>query len=198
MGEEEKKEYELGDDAIFVFEGPNGREEARWRNLWVFDLSTKNEERLTDEELIINRFDISPDGKHIVYSTQKGLYLKPIGDLNAKPIAGSNEITENPVFSPDGKSIVYGSPNDQKLKKISIDGRAPFPLCELEDIRGMSWLEDDYIVFGTIDGRIIRVSSKGGDPETLFEFGAWAARPMHQGRFPLVVTGSESQWLALW
>jgi len=38
MSEEEQKEYDLGDDAIFVFEGPNGRENARWRNLWVFNL----------------------------------------------------------------------------------------------------------------------------------------------------------------
>jgi len=38
MSKEEQKEYDLGDDAIFVFEGPNGREEARWRNLWVFNL----------------------------------------------------------------------------------------------------------------------------------------------------------------
>ena len=33
--EEEQKEYDLGDDAIFVFEGPNGKEEARWRNLYL-------------------------------------------------------------------------------------------------------------------------------------------------------------------
>jgi len=41
MSEEEKKEYDLGDDAVFVFEGPNGREEAHWRNLWVFALSSR-------------------------------------------------------------------------------------------------------------------------------------------------------------
>jgi dipeptidyl aminopeptidase/acylaminoacyl peptidase len=27
MGKEEKREYDLGDDAIFIFEGPNGRED---------------------------------------------------------------------------------------------------------------------------------------------------------------------------
>jgi len=67
MGEEEKREYDLGDDAIFIFEGPNGREEKSWKNLWVFDLSTGDETKLTNEELIINEFDISPDGKHVVF-----------------------------------------------------------------------------------------------------------------------------------
>ena len=59
MDEEEKKEYDLGDDAVFVFEGPNGREESRWRNLWVYNLSSKKETKLTNEQLRINEFDIS-------------------------------------------------------------------------------------------------------------------------------------------
>jgi dipeptidyl aminopeptidase/acylaminoacyl peptidase len=71
MSKEEQEEYDLGDDAIFVFEGPNGREHARWRNLWVFDLSSKEEVRLTDEELIINSFDASPDGKRVVFAATK-------------------------------------------------------------------------------------------------------------------------------
>jgi serine/threonine protein kinase len=145
----------------------------------------------------LDPFHISPDGKYIVYSTQnKGLYLKPIDKFKAKPIPGSDKITESPVFSPDGKWIVYASINDQKLKKISIEGGAPSDLCEIGPIRGISWFEDNYIVFSTTDGRITKVSSKGGDPETLFEL--QSRIPYYPTVLPdenlLIYTNSTSSW----
>jgi dipeptidyl aminopeptidase/acylaminoacyl peptidase len=123
MGEEEKKEYDLGDDAIFVFEGPNGREEARWRNLWVFNLSSKNEERLTEEELLIDRFDISPDGKRVVFAAIKQetdnffflseLYLVDVKNPNPVRLTNNNAPEDNFLWSPDGKILVYHAPSDQ-------------------------------------------------------------------------------------
>jgi dipeptidyl aminopeptidase/acylaminoacyl peptidase len=123
MGEEEKKEYDLGDDAIFIFEGPNGREETRWRNLWVFDLLSKNEERLTDQELIIDRFDISPDSKRVVFTAKRfddenyfyisELYLVEIGNPNPIRLTTNNAPERDVFWAPDGKTFVYHAPSDQ-------------------------------------------------------------------------------------
>lgn len=121
--EEEQKEYDLGDDAIFVFEGPNGKEEARWRNLWIFNVLSKKEKRLTDEELIINNFDVSPDGKCVVFAATKQdtdnffflseLYLVDVSHPNPVRLTNNNAPEGNVLWAPDGKTFVYHAPTDK-------------------------------------------------------------------------------------
>ncbi len=123
MSEEEQKEYDLGDDAVFIFEGPNGREKARWQNLWVFNLSSKKETRLTDEELIINEFDVSPGGTRVVFAAAKQddenyfylseLYLVDVSNQKPVRLTNNNAPEENVLWAPDGKAFVYHSPSDQ-------------------------------------------------------------------------------------
>jgi dipeptidyl aminopeptidase/acylaminoacyl peptidase len=123
MSKEEQEEFDLGDDAIFVFEGPNGREHARWRNLWVFNISSKKEVRLTDEELIINSFDISPDGKRVVFAATKQetdnffyrseLYLVDVGNSKPVRLTNNNAPEGNISWAPDGKTFIYHSPSDK-------------------------------------------------------------------------------------
>jgi len=123
MSEEEQKEYDLGDDAVFVFEGANGREEARWQNLWVFNMSSKKERRLTDEELIINNFDVSPDGKRVVFTATKQdtdnffflseLYLVDVSSPNPARLTNNNAPEGNVLWAPDGKTFVYHAPTDK-------------------------------------------------------------------------------------
>ena len=123
LNEEEKKEYDLGDDAVFVFEGANGREEARWRNLWVFDISSSKEKRLTNEDLIINNFDVSPDSKRIVFAATKQdtdnffflseLYLVDLGNPNPVRLTNNNAPESNVLWAPDGKTFIYQAPTDK-------------------------------------------------------------------------------------
>jgi serine/threonine protein kinase len=112
---------------------------------------------------------ISPDGRQIVYGTPKGLYLRSIDELTAKPIAGTEGATGGPFFSPDGKWIGYVSAADRQLKKISINGGAPVTLCSVTTpyIFGVSWNADNTIVYGQVPGDIMRVSGNGGTPESL-------------------------------
>jgi len=123
MSEEEQKEYDLGDDAVFIFEGANGREEASWRNLWVFNISSKKEKRLTKEELIINEFDVSPDGKRVVFATTKQdtdnffflseLYLVDVSNPNPVRLTNNNAPEGNVLWATDGKTFVYHAPTDK-------------------------------------------------------------------------------------
>ena len=123
MNEEEQKEYDLGDDAVFIFEGANGREEARWRNLWVFDISPRKEKRLTNEDLIINNFDVSPDGKRVVFAATKQdtdnffflseLYLIDVSNPNPVRLTNNNAPERNILWAPDGKTFIYRAPTDK-------------------------------------------------------------------------------------
>jgi dipeptidyl aminopeptidase/acylaminoacyl peptidase len=63
--EEEQRRFDLGENYFFVDEGPNGRIQARWRNLWMFDCFSQRVIRLTNEELIIDELDVSPDGERV-------------------------------------------------------------------------------------------------------------------------------------
>jgi serine/threonine protein kinase/Tol biopolymer transport system component len=113
--------------------------------------------------------DISPDGIRMVYSTREGLYLRSLDELSAKLIPGSDERARTPFFSPDSKSIAYFSQDDQKLKKIAIEGGAPSVLCDIEDFRGGSWVEEDFILYSEGNKGIMKISSSGGAPVTLIE-----------------------------
>ena len=117
---------------------------------------------------------ISPDGTKIVYVANFQLYLRSIGDLEARPIQGSDIADHsgkisgvtNPAFSPDGQFIAFFSGADNTLKKIPVSGGAASTLCSAINAYGLSW-GDTGIVFGQGAGGIMRVSPNGGTPEKL-------------------------------
>ena len=112
---------------------------------------------------------VSPDGSQFVYGTTEGLYIRSMDALEARPIAGSDKKSTQPVFSPDGRWIAYFSPNDQKLKKISINGGAPVALCSTSSplIQGMGWDSESTIVYADLASGVMRISANGGTPESL-------------------------------
>jgi len=122
LSEERQKEHDKGADAYYVREGPHGREEGSWRNLWTFDLSSMNETRLTDEELVISEFDISPDGERVVFRAARQrlsnyfylseLYLVETLEKKVVRLTNNNAGENDVVWSPNGKSIAYHAPSD--------------------------------------------------------------------------------------
>ncbi len=117
---------------------------------------------------------ISHDGHFIVYSAisekegpqeKSQLYLRPIDQLEAKPIAG----TENglcPFLSPDDHWVGFWV--DFKLMKVPIDGGVPVTLGELPRL-GVSWGPDNTIAVAMLEG-LARISADGGRPEILTTF----------------------------
>jgi serine/threonine-protein kinase len=115
---------------------------------------------------------ISPNGRQFVYSTSEGLYLRSLGEMDTKLIAGTGkEKIEQPFFSPDSKWIGYWSPTDYQLKKIAISGGAPIPLCNTgRSFGGASWDSDNIIVYSDLQGGgVMRVPANGGTPEYLIK-----------------------------
>ena len=106
---------------------------------------------------------VSADGSQFVYSTTKGLYLRSMGEVNARLIPGTEENLAVPFFSPDGQSIGYVSIADGQLKRLAVSGGAPVTLTDALVVFGASWGLDDTIVYGQPDG-IWRVSANGGAP----------------------------------
>jgi len=98
-------------------------------------------------------------------------YLRPINELDAKLIPGTEGNPEQPFFSPDGKWIGYWSRTDKKLKKVAV-GSSPLALCDAEGFRGGSWSADNMILYGDPARGVMRVSANGGTPELLAKAGS--------------------------
>ena len=103
---------------------------------------------------------ISPDGTHVVYAANNSLWLRPVDQLQAVQVPGTED-AGGPFFSADGQWIGFWA-NDQ-LKKVSVSGGAPVTLTDTSRLFGTSWGPDDTIVYGQRDG-IWRVSANGGPP----------------------------------
>jgi len=111
---------------------------------------------------------LSADGTQLVYRTvhkgQAQLFLRHLGEFEAKPIPGTEGGT-GPYFSPDGRSL-YVSLN-LAGKKYALSGGAPVPLFE-GGVQGLSWAAEDAMVFAnSVRGGIFRASAAGGKPELL-------------------------------
>src|SRR5262245_60343334 len=93
---------------------------------------------------------LSPDGSRVAWSACSSsgcsLYLRPIDNLEAAPIAGTEDASA-PFFSPDGRWIGFFAGG--KLKKVAVEGGSPVPLADAPQIYGGAWLADGRIVFGS-------------------------------------------------
>jgi serine/threonine protein kinase/Tol biopolymer transport system component len=116
---------------------------------------------------------ISSDGRFIVYCAVKDsvsptprpqLFLRRLGEMEAKPIPGT-EGGISPVLSSDDKWIYFYA--DQNLRKIPVAGGVPQDLCEvISEPVGISCGSDGMIYFARFEGKgLFRVPTNGGTPE---------------------------------
>ena len=98
------------------------------------------------------------DGTNVVYVANGQLYLKSIGEMEAKPIPGTNQDPASPMFSPDGQWVAFYAVPERKLKKIPLAGGSSVTLAaELDIPFGASWSSDDQIFIGQGLKGIVRV-----------------------------------------
>jgi hypothetical protein len=113
---------------------------------------------------------IAPDGSSIVFVADNGLYRRPLDELAAVPIRGTEGVPSTPFFSPDGQSLGYWDVRAEELRRISVSGGTSVTLARATNVYGASWGVDDAILYGQEDG-IWRVPARGGTPERLIEIG---------------------------
>ena len=107
---------------------------------------------------------ISPDGSQVVYVANGSLWLRPVDQLQAVQIPGTEDVL-GPFFSANGQWI--GFYTDGQLKKVSVTGGAPVTLADVAQTpRGASWGADDMILYEQREG-IMQVPGASGTPELL-------------------------------
>ena len=105
---------------------------------------------------------LSPNGRHVAYTANEGLVLRPVDQLQAQPIPGTDGAW-NPFFSPDGQQIGFYA--NGQLKRVSVSGGAPVTVAEADNPSGASWGADNMILYGQGLQGIWRVPGTGGTPE---------------------------------
>ncbi len=122
--EDDQKAIEKGSDAIFVDEGPNGQTASNWSNVWSFDIGSKEEAQLTEEEFLISSFDPSPDDKWMAmtarYSNRRNdadkteVFLLNL-ESKEKTRLSDNHAPENGVqWAPDSSGFLYSAADDKE------------------------------------------------------------------------------------
>ena len=188
--EEEEKARKAGDDPIFVDEGPNGQREGQWNNLWVLDVETKTEERLTEEDFRIGSFDVSPDGTRIALTArfenrrnQRLLSEIMVFDVESKE---RTRLTENRVpeggiqWAPDGVHFGFTAPDDEeyelrnnRLYVMNADTREYRMVTDgfVGSMRGWVWAPDSRSVLFTglqrTNTNLYRLDVESGEVEQL-------------------------------
>jgi serine/threonine-protein kinase len=109
---------------------------------------------------------VSPDGRHLVYNTTAGLFMRSLDEDEsaARLLPGTTQNLTNPFFSADGQSVGYYQQG--QLKRLALSGGAPVTIGPAQNPFGVTWTADDTILFGQREG-LMRVSASGGTPELL-------------------------------
>ena len=120
---------------------------------------------------------ITGDGRHIVFKanatngTGTQLFVRALDQLELTPLTPLGQVPRGPFSSPDGRWIGFVEPgNPVTLRKVAITGGPTLALSGLDGAsRGLSWGDDDSIIFATAapSTGLQRVSSGGGEPTVL-------------------------------
>ena len=132
---------------------------------------------------------VAPDGASLVYVANQRLYLRSLGSLEARAIAGSEvpDGMSSPAFSPDGLSVAFFSSADRTLKRLAVAGGTPVTICRVPDtFFGINW-DESGIVFSQGPKGILRVSPNGGAPEVIA-----SVREDEMGANPQVLPGGQT------
>ena len=132
--------------------------------------------RRVDSSIVVARFTIgppyvtgswpriSPDGRFVVFGAivegRNRFWIHPLDKLSGHPLMPTTA-SETPFWSPDSQTLCYFE-ND-KLKRIAIDGGEPQILADAPSPRGGDWHADNILY--SREGVLYRVSAGGGVPQ---------------------------------
>jgi serine/threonine-protein kinase len=112
---------------------------------------------------------ITPDGTRILYvsSNRAQLLVRALDELDPRPlVSGSNILF--PAVSPNGQFVAYADNNS--LMRVALKGGAATTMAQVDGpVRGVTWPDDDTIVFATANGTtgLQRVAASGGEVTVL-------------------------------
>ena len=142
---------------------------------------------------------ISPDGSRIafvaIHEGKQQIYLRAMDSLESKAVPGT-ERAVSPFFSPDGKWLGFSVGG--KLTKVMADGGAPLVLCDAPNVTGVTWGDNDTIVFARQFGNfgLSKVSAAGGDQEAITTRDPIKEEESH--RWPELLPGGKAVLFTQW
>ena len=138
---------------------------------------------------------ISRDGSMVVYFAdvqgQSQLYARPVDRLDGELLEGSTSVRWA-ALSPEGAWVAFTTVLSQTLSKVQVVGGAVTPIAPLGSaVRGISWGDDDTIVFATTDpSGLWRVAANGGQPSLITAAGGSSEHQNHI--LPWVLPGANA------
>ncbi|GMR13063.1 MAG: hypothetical protein BMS9Abin29_1262 [Gemmatimonadota bacterium] len=129
---------------------------------------TRSELNLPGAELTdfgpFRRFDISPDGRSLVYLAEGtiSLHVRGLDRLSSVELPGTDSVI-TPVFSPDGDAVLFWT-IEGALQTVSLEGAPPLTIVDGNTAPGADWGDDGYVYF-TRESDLYRVLATGGEIE---------------------------------
>jgi serine/threonine-protein kinase len=103
-------------------------------------------------------FAVSPDGSFLVYKAQTAagpaLWYRSLTDNEARPIPGTEGVSDTPRISPDGSRVAFAA--DGQVKVADLEAGTVASVAQAATPLGGSWLADDAVFFADNDGRHLR------------------------------------------
>ncbi len=109
---------------------------------------------------------ISPDGRSLAYVASGRIFLRELGELEARALSGTDGEPRNLAFSPDGQWIAFYS--EGQIRKAAISGGAPVKVCDTDSSWGLVWGRDDVLRYGSETRGPYAVPASGGTPQPIF------------------------------
>ena len=109
---------------------------------------------------------ISPDGSRVVYTGRSRLWVRSLDEWQPRELSGT-EAAVRPFWSPDGNWIGYF--RSEALLKVPVGGGPVVRIASLPAVQAPmgaaagAWAEDGTIYISQAIGRLLRVSSGGGE-----------------------------------
>jgi eukaryotic-like serine/threonine-protein kinase len=112
-------------------------------------------------------FALSPDGRQLAFPSLDvdgvaRIWVRSLDSLDARSLEGTEGVASVPFWSPDSRFIAFAGGG--KLKKIAASGGPSEAICDWPYLMtGGSWNRDGVIIFGGINGGLMRVQAAGGE-----------------------------------
>ncbi len=136
---------------------------------------------------------ISPNGQSVVFAArnpdgERRLYLRTAPDREVRPLEGTDGAA-SPFFAPDGKRVAFTRHGGVDLFQITLADGSVRPISHTaQTVRGVSWGENDMIVFALQDEGLFFTRSIGEERTRLTHL----SEHERDHRWPQVLPGGKA------